>query len=267
MNTQRYDDETLMAFADGELDAVTTERLERDLKQDPDLAARVALFAETRQLARGAFPPPLDEPVPASLLASVEAAIARTEGKERAQTAAAQARVIPFRPRQQPVAPPAANENRRPPHRISLPIAASIAILAAGAIGYLAGAGLTGPRSESIALIEAPGLQEALSETASGGEVELADSGTFRPVSSFRDPNERLCREFEIMGGGGGYIGVACRGEESWNLAFALSQPAAADGGYSPASSLEILDNYLTSIEAGPPLSPADEAAALNALE
>lgn len=267
MNTQRYDDETLMAFADGELDAVTAERLERDLTRDPDLAARVAIFAETRQLARDAFPPSLDEPVPVSLMASVEAAIVRAEGKEHPQTTSEQARVIPFRPRLQPVAPPAANQNRRPPPRLAMPVAASIAILAAGAIGYLAGAGLTGPRSESVALIEAPGLQEALSETASGGEVQLADSGTFRPVSSFRDPNERLCREFELMGAGGGYIGVACRGEDSWNLAFALSQPGAQDGGYSPASSLETLDSYLTSIEAGPPLSATDEAAALNALE
>jgi hypothetical protein len=44
-----FDDETLMAFADGELDPLTAKRVERAMAVDPELAERVALHDALRQ--------------------------------------------------------------------------------------------------------------------------------------------------------------------------------------------------------------------------
>jgi anti-sigma factor RsiW len=54
MNGHDFDDETLMAFADGELDEAAAARVERAIADDEALAARVALFMETRDQARAA---------------------------------------------------------------------------------------------------------------------------------------------------------------------------------------------------------------------
>jgi hypothetical protein len=114
-----------------------------------------------------------------------------------------------------------------------------------------------------VALIDAPGVTDALSTLASGEETELVGgAGTFRAVSSFVDGGDRLCREFEYAATGRAYVAVACREEADWSLAFAMGT-GGETGGYVPASSLETLDSYLTAIDAGQPLSLDDEAAAL----
>jgi hypothetical protein len=50
------DDETLMAYADGELDAVTARRIERQVAADPLLAARVEAHRRLRAQLAEAFP-------------------------------------------------------------------------------------------------------------------------------------------------------------------------------------------------------------------
>ncbi|WP_099865312.1 anti-sigma factor family protein [Pararhizobium haloflavum] len=257
MNRHPIDDETLMAFADGELDEATAKKVEEAINADETVAERVALFAESRALARDALEPRLDAPVPASLLAAVEAAIARAKSED---TAAREADIIAFRQRK-PAVPPAANENRPAFSRLAL-AAACVAMIASGVVGYIAGGGTQSASPSRIALIDAPGVDEALSNVASGGEMELTAGGAFRAISSFRDETDRFCREFELAGDGSGYVAVACREAGDWSLAFAVDAPI-AEGGYAPASSLETLDSYLTSIGAGQPLSAEDEAAAL----
>ncbi len=46
------DDETLMALADGEISGPEATRLKARVTEDPDLAARYALFAQTAQQVR-----------------------------------------------------------------------------------------------------------------------------------------------------------------------------------------------------------------------
>ena len=250
MTRHHFDDETLMAFADGELDDAAAAEVEAAVNADPALAERIALFAESRALARDAFLPRLDEPVPASLRAAVEAAIAEQERSGGT--------VVPL-PRRRPAA---ANQNRPRWSRFAMAAAASVAIVAAGLGGYLAGSGGDAD-GQQVALIAVPGIADALSTVASGEETELAGgTGSFRAVSSFVDGADRLCREFEYSATDGAYVAIACREATDWSLAFAMGT-GGNTGGYAPASSLETLDSYLMAIEAGQPLSPEEEAAAL----
>ena len=57
-------DETLMAFADGELDAAQRTQIERTLQANPALRQRVATMAQQRTRLGTAFATVLDEPVP-----------------------------------------------------------------------------------------------------------------------------------------------------------------------------------------------------------
>jgi hypothetical protein len=78
-----FTDETLMAFADGTLPEAEALRLAEALETDPALAERVALLAEGRDAARGAFAQVLDEPVPARLLAAAQGPVAGNDNAPR----------------------------------------------------------------------------------------------------------------------------------------------------------------------------------------
>ena len=69
----RFSDETVMAYADGELDAATCAALEAALPNDPELAERLAQQRALRARLQSAFDPVLDEPVPERLLAAARA--------------------------------------------------------------------------------------------------------------------------------------------------------------------------------------------------
>jgi len=62
-----YDDETLMAYADGELDPAQRAVIEAAIAQDPELARRVAQQRALRTKMAGAFGKVLDQPVPERL--------------------------------------------------------------------------------------------------------------------------------------------------------------------------------------------------------
>ncbi len=63
----RFSDETLMAFADGELDAETRATIQAAILQDADVAQRVGHHQAIRNDVFAAFAPIVDEPVPARL--------------------------------------------------------------------------------------------------------------------------------------------------------------------------------------------------------
>ena len=62
-------DETLMAYADGELDTSARAAVEAAMRADPEIARRVAEYREQRDKLRAAYEPELAEPVPDRLLA------------------------------------------------------------------------------------------------------------------------------------------------------------------------------------------------------
>jgi len=65
-----YDDETLMAYADGELDAVQRAEIAAAADADPELARRVEKHRALRAQVAGAFANVLDQPLPARLLSA-----------------------------------------------------------------------------------------------------------------------------------------------------------------------------------------------------
>ncbi|KAA9384007.1 anti-sigma factor [Neorhizobium galegae] len=245
MNKIDFDDETLMAFADGELDAAGSLALEEALATDDALAERLAVFLDSRQLVGDAMKPLIDEPVPAALLASV----GRVAEEARQQAAAARDNVVSFRQKTQQQLQPTAR-------RWLMPIAASLVAVITGVVGFTVGRmgfSETGTASEIAAVLD---------REVSGKDVRLDVSGTvLHVVATFRDERGELCREYELKQPARSTLTVACRQDGDWETRLALTTPQA--DGYVPASSQETIDAYLASIHAGSPLSPEEERKAL----
>ena len=79
-----FSDQTLSAYADGELDAATGAALEAAMATDPELARRVERQRALRARVQDAFAPVLAEPVPERLLARLRSAPAVERGPGRA---------------------------------------------------------------------------------------------------------------------------------------------------------------------------------------
>jgi hypothetical protein len=254
MGEEEFSDETLMAYADGELDAATAAKIDAAVAASDALAARVALFAETRKATKGAFEAIRAEPVPAGLQASVERLIAeRTAGTKGSDPASNIVRLGP---------PRSAARDRGRTWR--LPLAASIAAAAAGLAGYWIG--MSGDRPDG--LLDVAGSTHAeiarlRSSVRSGEQMPLpGQSARLEVVSSFLAGGV-LCREFELdRDGGAGSLAVACLKDGKWSTSFAVVMRSDG-GGFVPASSLEAVESYLSSIGAGAALSPEQEEQAL----
>jgi anti-sigma factor RsiW len=220
------DDELLMAYADGELDAAHAAAVETQIAGDPDAREAVRRFRESRRLAGTAF---AEEPVPPALEAAVRAAARRHRPADN---------VIRF---PAPVAP------RKAAHR--LPLAAAIALLlAAGGAWWLS---------------HAPsGRLSAALETAPSGTSVALDDGTVTPVATFRDAAGRWCREFSLAGAEAS-AGIACRaGNADWTVEVTV--PTGPDDDYAPAGEIpSALDPTLDELGASPPVSPEAESEAL----
>lgn len=241
-----FTDETLMAFADGELDPAEDARVAAAVAADPELARRLAVFSGTRDvLARAAAARP-ETVVPDALMERVRATLdaERTPGGQT---------VVPFR------RPLAARVPAFP-----RAIAASLALAAGLAGGFVAGLsfGDGDPAGLRIASLQTPGLTRALSSLPSGAR-QAVEGGEIALIASFRNADGEFCREFEYDGAARAtVVSVACRAGADWETRFAVVA-GAADTGYAPASSLETLDAYLAAVGAGAPLTPEEEAAAV----
>ncbi|MEM1199900.1 MAG: anti-sigma factor [Pseudomonadota bacterium] len=252
MTEHTFSDETLMAFADGELSADESEAVERAMEADEALALRVEAFMETRLKSQDALKPLLDEPVPEALRQKVEGLVAGTA--EQAEN------VVPF-PQNRPSAPVSTP-------RWAVPLAASVALVAGVAGGYWLG--LTEPGGTSglqAANLGSPGVVQALHEVASGKQKDLGNNERFRAIASYKDTNGDLCREFELdHPDKSTVVAVACNIQKTWKVQFTVVAAQNTEG-YAPASSLEALNAYLTAVGASDPLSQAAERGALEALK
>jgi anti-sigma factor RsiW len=255
---REFGDEILMAFIDGELDEATAAEIQEALGSESELAARVALFARTRAQARRALAPMLEEPVPSALSAAVRRMVEDARDADSAEPASA------------PVVSLADRRRQAQAPWWSLPVAASLAAIVAGVAGYSLSTDTSeeGSAHLDVAGLTGPGLANALAEVKSGEEVTLAEGeARLRTIATFRDDSGALCREFEVDSADTStVVSVACRQNAQWLVNFAVVAPG-AEGGYAPASSMEALDAYLATIGAGQPLSPEEEAAALQELQ
>ena len=250
MKKEQFDDETLMAFADGELDDATAARVEAALSEDNALADRLAVFLDTRVAVASALKPLIHEPVPDALASSVRALV-DTHKRSTDGAPTADENVITLRPRTAQSAP----RNERP---WLVPIAASILAVVTGIGGFTLGRGL-GPTETS----RDAAIQTALQRQASGENEPLGDTDeTIHIVSSFRDGNNVLCREYEVQSVQHNTTTVACQQDRSWVTRLALTSTPTE--GFVPASSQETIDAYLSAIQAGDVLSLEDEKKALS---
>lgn len=254
----RMSDETLMAYADGELDQSTRLQVELAMQADPGVAVRVRQHMALRRNVFNAFSNSLDAPVPARLRDMV----GKGAGGPAAGAAQPRPKVIQLdsvrAARSKPVAPPP------PRRRWSWPewgaLAASL-VLGAG-VGMLA---ITSFHSETqFAAVNGNGLLRAHGKLDTALSAQLASAppprGGVRIGVSFVGRDGQYCRSFEL----GTAAGLACRAGAGWNIPVMVEGQGGVSGVYRqagsglPAAVLEAIDARAV----GPALDATAEQAA-----
>jgi hypothetical protein len=243
-------DETLMAYADGELDASARTAVEAAMRADPEIARRVAQYREQREKLLAAYEPELAEPVPDRLLA-----VLRDRGP------AGQGRVIDLKR-----ARAAAEVSQRPRSvssrwRYPASLAASVVVAIGLAVFPWQRPALVQERGGG-ALVASGGLARSLSDSLSGDP----SAGDVRIGVSFLAKSGEYCRTFTLRES----AGLACRRGDRW-LIHDLTQLGEAGAsqteGYRTASSM-LPPAILSAVQSqivGDPLDRAGEQSARGA--
>lgn len=252
-----FSDDMLSAYLDGELDPPQAMAVDRALGADPVLRARLARLREV-DVALSAALALDDVETPRRVMQMLSDAPASPVAEARAQDGDARPRsgaeiVRPFAFfRTRPLAPMA--------------MAASLALAAGYAIGVLQPAQPGVPLAVAGAVSADHPLFAALETTPSGEAASLAgaDGATVRPLLSYAADDGSLCREFEAGDAARSVRGVACRGEDAWEVRVAASGGGLApegEGGYQPASAgdASFIADYIDATIEGDPLGPEDE--------
>jgi len=241
-------DETLMAYADGEVDAATRAIIETAMRDDPEIRRRIEEHRALRETMQGAFSAVLEEPVPQRLIDAARGQTAARAGNvvDLAHARRAAAGQVPGRWRRwQPTA-----------------MAASLLVgLALGYVGWHSAKPLV-TTSSSGELVAGAGLAEALSHQLSEDRSPglAAITGL-----SFRAKTGNYCRTFSLTGSHAS-SGLACHESDGWKIkVLAQSPPATSNSSnFRPAASADppaIRVAVEQSID-GEPLDRAGEIAA-----
>ena len=241
----KFSDETLMAYADGELDEPQRSELERALRADPGLAAVVERHRTLRKGGFDACAGVLEEAAPGRPQPGAAGKVLSLEAARNARTRSAAA--VP------------------PPGTRSIVWPRWGALTATLVVGVLAGslwfAGADGDAGYISA--DANGRLAARGQLAGALSRQLAsDPAPNSPVRigvSFAARDGGYCRSFSV----GASAGLACRSGDSWRIPV-LSEAVMARGAYRQASStmpeavLDAIDDRI----AGTPMNAAAERAA-----
>lgn len=244
MNTpsNKPDDETLMAYADGELDATQTAQVEQAMQTDAAIAARVAQHRALRAQLQDSFAEVLSEPVPQRLLNTLQAPAA---GKVIDLAQARQNKAI-------------AGTRSWGSREWSAMAASLVAGIVMGwyALSFNAG-DMIGERGD--ALIAQGKLDRALT-------TQLASSTEATPAVhigiSFRNRGGEYCRSFALEDRA--LAGLACREQEQWRVQMLTETNQDANefrqaASSTPAAVLALIEQQIE----GEPLDADGEAAAL----
>jgi hypothetical protein len=238
-----YSDETLMAYADGELEPAERAAIEQAMQADPAIAAAVERHRALRQDIAAAFAGILDEPVPARLQPPPAAPAAPVVSLDAARAARAAERTA---------APPPARRRWSWPEWGALAAMLMVGVL----VGKVAPQGgqpaIAGNGSQVVAQGE---LASALDRQVGG-----RDAGAVRVGVSFAARDGQYCRSF-VMGAS---AGLACREGGQWRIPVLAEGGAQAEGAYRQAGS-DLPPAVLDAIDAriaGKPLDAAGEEAA-----
>jgi hypothetical protein len=244
-------DETLMAYADGELDAAARAAVESAMQSDPQIEKRVAQHRALRLKVQAAYSAELSEALPERLLMAARGAPSRQAGNV-VNLQEARAAMERSAPRAAP---------RRPQWQSAGALAASL-IVGVGVGFFMWG------RSESPLVLGPGGALVArgpLAQALSGQLAsEQAQSSAVRIEVSFLAKSGDYCRTFSLSGAASP-SGLACRHGDQWQIqALARESAVGGDSEYRTAGS-GLPASILKSVEgqiAGEPLDQAGEKAA-----
>jgi hypothetical protein len=244
-------DETLMAYADGELDAAARAEVESAMREDPQIENRIAAHRALRQTVQAAYSAELSEGIPDRLLTAARGVAGKQAGKVvNLQDARAAMERNALRARPLPSQ-----------WRTAGTIAASVMV------GVGLGVWLSG-RSESPLMQSAGGPLVARGQLAKALSNQLAAeqsrNSTVRIGLSYLAKSGDYCRTFALSGAVSP-SGLACRHGEEWQVQALTQGPGAVgDSSYRTAGS-PMSAAILKSVEgqiAGEPLDQAGERTA-----
>jgi hypothetical protein len=215
-----YDDETLMAFADGELDELLSAEIASAMERDPALARRVERHRALRAQVAGAYSTVLEQPVPERLLAAANGSAAQLlDAPQR------RAEVLQF-----PARTPAV-EGPRWGRREWAALAASLVLGMLLSWQFIAPSRRAMVTASNGALVASGALARALdSQLASTQRPE-------DPVQiglTFRSQDGSYCRSFTLRRAA--TAGLACRASGEWRIPVTAGI-AAAEGEVRQAAS------------------------------
>ena len=228
-----FSDETLMAYADGELAEPALGEVERAVRIDPAVAARVAQHRALRTDVFAAFAPVADEPVPPRLVAAAlpgkvadlsAVRAARAGGGHHAAASASHAAEH--------------GERGRWSWREWGGVAASLAVGVLVGSLVLGGGAREGAGGTAIAVAGADGALVARGPLSNALSQQLAETrgGAVDIGVSFAAKDGALCRSFTMRQS----AGLACRSGEQWKLVMmteAIQEEAGGTGEYRQAGS------------------------------
>jgi hypothetical protein len=226
------DPETLMAFADGELDALSMKRVEKAIAADPALGEQVDRHRALSASLRAAFAPVEAAPVPAGVAALLNES----------------AKVVPFTPR--------AGRRERPLWLGAMAASLVVGLFTGPFLFQRGGGDITFRDGQAVAQGEvAKALDTQLASTQ-------ADGAPVRIGVTFRDTTGTLCRTFERGSTGG----IACAGGAQWRVERLYGGVSQSGSTYRQAGSASAaMMAEAQAMMAGDPLDADAEAKALAA--
>lgn len=201
------DRETLMAYADGELDPLSAKRVEKAIAAQPELAAQVMAHRALRARLAGHFAPVIEAPLPERLTVLLDPD------------------VVPI----------------KPAHKASVFVQArSLAAMAAALVmglmlGQVINLGTPGSVGSQQGVLVARG-DLAMTLDTQLASAQPANAAT-RIGLTFRNGAGHVCRTFESTS----LSGIACRADDHWRLMRTIAGEAHAEKTYRQAGSSEIM--------------------------
>jgi surface antigen len=233
---RELNDEMLMAYADGELDAEGRKLIEARLAEDPEIGRLLNIFVTTREPLARVFDQPMREPVPErllQLLAFSEPAARPAELKRDSLATRLQNSVSAFFTMSSQIA-------------VAAPVFALVIV--AGAVWLLSDAGQQqlepGLARSGQGLVAVGPMRDALETAPSGASIKW-DGGsqpqmTMKTVFSFLSRDGAYCRHYGLATGDKrAFAGIACRESDgTWRIAVHTATEAArsAEQGTVPAA-------------------------------
>ncbi|MEW4467261.1 anti-sigma factor [Parasphingorhabdus sp. JC815] len=232
-----YDSATIMAYVDGECDAVTAKRIEKAMTNDADLAERVAKERALRDKLSAHYEPVAAQEIPDRLTSLLTGSASGNVDRSFASRKADQS-----------VRQDASKQKSRFGFAQWGAIAATLMI--GVAVGQFGLGSDSGPfRQTGDALIASGALENALDTQLASVQSDEAD---YRIGLTFRAKSGNVCRSFT----GAAVAGIACYDQQQWRLQAAA--PTGTTSSYRQASSGEI-NQKVADMMTGQPVNAENE--------